>query len=89
MSNIIKLGLIGAVIMLYFYINKNKEKKVEVLPKIKKEEIVNNGNQNKITFEDGKTKVIDNPKSFLPSTIDFNELSNELLANESNPGYSF
>ena len=89
MSNLLKLGIIGAVIMLYFYINKDKEKKVEVWGKIKKEEMITNGNQNKITFEDGTTKVIDNPKSFIPSSIDFKQLSKELLANESNPGYSF
>ena len=89
MNGLIKLGIIGAVIMLYFYINKNKEKKVEVWGKIKKEEMITNGNQNKITFEDGTTKVIDNPKSFIPSSIDFKQLSKELLANESNPGYSF
>ena len=89
MNGLIKLGIIGAVIMLYFYINKDKEKKVEVWGKIKKEEMITNGNQNKITFEDGTTKVIDNPKSFIPSSIDFKQLSKELLANESNPGYSF
>ena len=93
MSNLLKLGLIGAVIMLYFYINKNKEKKVEVWGKIKKEEMITNGNQNKITFEDGTTKVIDNPKSFIPSSIDWNELSNEILANEkkekANAGFKF
>jgi hypothetical protein len=93
MSNLLKLGLIGAVIMLYFYINKNKEKKVEVWGKIKKEEMITNGNQNKITFEDGTTKVIDNPKSFIPSSIDWNELSNDILANEkkekANAGFKF
>ena len=93
MNNLIKLGLIGSLIFLYFYINKNKDKKIEVWKKIKKEEIVNNGNQNKITFVDGKTKLIDNPKSFIPSSINFNELSNELLANEkkekANAGFKF
>jgi hypothetical protein len=96
MNGLIKLGIIGAVIMLYFYINKNKENKenkVEVWGKIKKEEMITNGNQNKITFEDGTTKVIDNPKSFIPSSIDWNELSNEILANEkkekANAGFKF
>ena len=89
MNNLIKLGLIGSLIFLYFYINKNKDKKIEVWKKIKKEEIVNNGNQNKITFVDGKTKLIDNPKSFIPSSIDWKQTANELLAQDANQGYSF